>query len=62
MPVVVTAAMRQAPPENQTMYQYSDLSGYFKKVQIMPMYPLIDDGVHATWDEYQEAWEEVMKA
>lgn len=62
MPVVVTAAMRQAPPENQTMYQYSDLSGYFTKVQIMPMYPLIDDGVHATWDEYQEAWEEVMKA
>lgn len=62
MPAVVTAAMKQAPAENQAMYHYSDLDGYFTKVQIMPMYPLTDDGVHATWDEYQEAWEEVMKA
>jgi spermidine/putrescine transport system substrate-binding protein len=62
MPAVVTAAMKQAPAENQAMYHYDDLDGYFTRVQIMKMYPLTDDGVHATWDEYQDAWEQVMKA
>ena len=62
MPCTVTQAMMQAPAHNKAMYGYDQLPVYFSKVLTMKMYPLTDDGVHATWDEYLEGWQTVMKA
>jgi spermidine/putrescine transport system substrate-binding protein len=62
MPCTVTAAMQQSPAEYKTTYSYGDLGSYFAKARIMKMYPLDDDGIHATWDEYLDGWEKVMKA
>jgi spermidine/putrescine-binding protein len=62
MPCTVTQAMLAAPAENKAMYGYDHLPEYFSKVVTMKMYPLTDDGVHATWDEYLDGWQTVMKA
>jgi spermidine/putrescine-binding protein len=62
MPCTVTSAMEQVSAANKAMYGYTDLSAYFAKARIMKMYPLQDDGNHATWDDYLEGWEKVMKA
>ena len=63
MPVVTTEAMAAADKANKALYNYDKLDEYFgDKADIVPMYPLKDDGVHATWDDYQAAWEKVMKS
>jgi len=63
MPVVNQEAMKQVGELNQALYRYDDLDAYFtEKTLVMPMYPLEADGTHPTWDEYQEAWERVLKA
>lgn len=63
IPVVTTEAMEQAGPANKALYDYTDLEGYFNgKTMVMEMYPLEEEGDLAIWDEYQEAWEKVLKA
>ncbi|MDE1173150.1 MAG: extracellular solute-binding protein [Parvibaculaceae bacterium] len=63
MPVVIADAIPQTPPDNQALYDYKGLDQYFTvKTNVVSMYPLDSDGVHATWDDYQEAWEKVFKA
>ncbi len=62
MPVVTTEAMAKISDGNKAMYDYDNLDNYFNvKTDVVPMYPLEADGKHATWDEYQEAWERVLK-
>ncbi|MFO1061978.1 MAG: ABC transporter substrate-binding protein [Dongiaceae bacterium] len=62
MPVVVADAMGQASAANKALYNYDALEDYFHvKTDVVPMYPLKSDGVHAVWDDYQEAWEKVLK-
>jgi spermidine/putrescine-binding protein len=62
MPVVVADAMAQASAANKALYGYDALDDYFHvKTDVVPMYPLKPDGVHAVWDDYQEAWEKVLK-
>lgn len=62
MSVVNAEAMDKDSDLNRELYQYDSLENYFtEKTMIVPMYPLEPDGVHATWDEYQEAWEQVLK-
>jgi spermidine/putrescine-binding protein len=63
MPVVNAEAMSQVGELNQALYRYDNLEAYFtEKTLVMPMYPLEADGTHPTWDEYQAAWERVLKA
>lgn len=63
IPVVTTEAMAKAGDANKALYDYTDLPGYFtKKTLVMEMYPIDEDGDFAVWDEYQEAWEKVLKA
>lgn len=63
IPVVTTEAMEKAGAANKALYDYTDLEGYFtRKTLVMQMYPLDEDGEYAIWDDYQEAWEKVLKA
>ncbi|MCF4165327.1 extracellular solute-binding protein [Zavarzinia compransoris] len=63
MPVVTAEAMEKAGPASKAIYDYNDLEGYFNgKTLIMQMYPLDEEGDLAIWDDYQEAWEKVLKA
>jgi spermidine/putrescine transport system substrate-binding protein len=63
MPVVTIEAMAKASDANKALYNYDKLDDYFKvKTEVVPMYPLDSDGTHATWDDYQAAWETVMKS
>ena len=62
MPVVNVDAMKKVSDANKALYRYDALDEYFqKKTDVVPMYPLESDGEHATWDDYQEAWERVLK-
>lgn len=62
MPVVNADAMASINDANKALYGYDNLEAYFtEKTDVVPMYPLESDGVHATWDDYQEAWERVLK-
>ena len=62
MPVVTSEAMEKASDANKALYNYADLKDYFEaKTTVVPMYPLESDGVHATWDDYQAAWEKVLR-
>ncbi len=63
MPVVTTDAMAKASAANKALYDYATVEDYFtSKTMIVPMYPLEADGPYATWDDYQEAWEKVLKS
>jgi len=63
MPVVNVDAMAQDSEANRMLYSYDSVEDYFTvKTQVIPMYPLESDGVYASWDEYQEAWERVLKS
>ncbi|MEG6509199.1 extracellular solute-binding protein [Methyloligella sp. 2.7D] len=63
MPVVTDEAMEKADDANKAMYDYADLSEYFEvKTMVVPMYPVEEDGDLAVWDDYQEAWEKVLKS
>jgi len=62
MPVVTSEAMAQVSDGNKALYNYDALEDYFQvKTDVVPMYALEEDGEHATWDDYQEAWERVLK-
>ncbi|MFN4140474.1 PotD/PotF family extracellular solute-binding protein [Aestuariivirga sp.] len=63
MPVVTSEAMEQASEGNKALYNYGNLDDYFtQRTMVVPMYPLEEDGDLATWDEYQAAWETVIKS
>lgn len=63
MPAVTQEAMERASDANKALYGYDKLEEYFqKKTDVVPMYPIEPDGTHATWDEYQAAWETVLKS
>jgi len=48
---------------NRNAYPYDDIAQFFTtKLRVDPMYYLEPDGVHATWDDYIAAWEDVLKA
>ncbi len=62
MPVVTGEAMAKISDGNKALYNYDALDDYFQvKTDVVPMYALEADGKHATWDDYQEAWERVLK-
>ena len=62
MPVVNADAMSQVSDLNDALYDYANIESYFtEETDVVPMYPLESDGELATWDEYQEAWERVLK-
>ncbi|WP_181170030.1 extracellular solute-binding protein [Mesorhizobium sp. B2-4-2] len=63
LPVVVSEAIPLVSDWNRASYPYDNLEDFLtKKVTFEEMYYLDDDGTHATWDEYQEAWERILKA
>lgn len=63
MPVVTSEAMKAADAVNKAMYDYDHLDDYLtNKTMIVPMYPLEPLGDLAVWDDYQEAWEKVLKS
>ncbi len=63
LPVVVSEAIPLVSDWNRASYPYDNLEDFLtKKVTFEEMFYLEDDGTHATWDEYQEAWERVLKA
>jgi spermidine/putrescine-binding protein len=62
MPVVIGEAVPLLSEWNRNAYPYDDVEGFFAtKATVDPMYYLESDGVHATWDEYIDAWERVLK-
>jgi len=62
MPVVTDEAMKAADAANKAMYDYDHLDDYLaNKTMVVPMYPLENSGDLAIWDDYQEAWEKVLK-
>ena len=63
MPVVTSEAMEKADAANRTLYHYDQIEDYFRrKTMVVPMYPIEAEGELATWDEYQGAWEKVLKS
>ena len=63
MPVVNADAVAKLDDFNRGYYPYDKIESYFSEGgSIDPMYYIEDDGIHATWDEYHEAWEQVLKA
>lgn len=63
MPVVTDEAMKATDAANKAMYDYDHLDDYLtKKTMIVPMYPLEPKDDLAVWDDYQEAWEKVLKS
>jgi spermidine/putrescine-binding protein len=63
MPVVTEEAMAKADPANKDLYNYDHLKEYFEdKTMVVPMYPLEQQGDLAVWDDYQEAWEKILKS
>lgn len=63
MPVVTDEAMQAADAANKAIYDYDHLDDYLaQKTMIVPMYPLESKGDLAIWDNYQEAWEKVLKS
>ena len=63
MPVVNGEAISQLSEASRAAYAYDNLEDFWRnKGHVSPMYPLESDGVHASWDDYQEAWERVLKA
>lgn len=62
MSVVTEEAMAKDSDFNRDLFKYDAINDYFtEKTMIMPMYPLEAEGDLATWDDYQEAWEQVLK-
>jgi spermidine/putrescine-binding protein len=56
-------AMPKLSAANRAMYEYDKIEAYFTEKTMVPeMYPLEADGVHATWDDYQEGWERFLKS
>jgi spermidine/putrescine-binding protein len=63
MPVVNSEAVAKLDDYNRGYYPYDNIQKFFtEQATIDPMYYLEDDGKHATWDEYHEAWERILKA
>ncbi|MCZ6720643.1 MAG: substrate-binding domain-containing protein [Proteobacteria bacterium] len=63
MPVTNAEALAGVDDWNRSAYPYDDIESYFTtKLRVDPMYYLEEDGVHATWDDYIEAWEHILKA
>ena len=63
MPVTNSAALSGLGEWNLNAYPYGDIESFFNtKLHVDPMYYLEEDGVHATWDDYIEAWENILKA
>jgi spermidine/putrescine transport system substrate-binding protein len=63
MPVVTSEAMEKADEVNRALYRYDQIDDYFRrKTMVVPMYPIEAEGELATWDEYQAAWEKVLKS
>ncbi|CCB65476.1 PotD/PotF family extracellular solute-binding protein [Hyphomicrobium sp. MC1] len=63
MPVVTDEAMKAADAANKAIYDYDHLDDYLiNKTMVVPMYPLESKGDLAIWDDYQEAWEKVLKS
>ena len=63
MPVVTDEAMQATDAANKAIYDYDHLDDYLaQKTMIVPMYPLESNGDLAIWDNYQEAWEKVLKS
>lgn len=61
--VITNAAMAAADDANKALYNYDQLDDYLtNKAMVVPMYPLEKSGDLAVWDEYQDAWEKVLKS
>ena len=63
MPVVTDEAMKATDAANKAIYDYDHLDDYLtNRTMVVPMYPLESKGDLAIWDDYQEAWEKVLKS
>jgi spermidine/putrescine-binding protein len=63
MPVTNAKAIPMLDEWNRNAYPYDNIETFFTtKLRVDPMYYLEPDGVHATWDDYILAWEEIIKA
>ncbi len=63
MPITNAKALSGLGDWNRNAYPYGDIESFFNtKLHVDPMYYLEEDGVHATWDDYIEAWEKILKA
>jgi spermidine/putrescine transport system substrate-binding protein len=63
MPVVTDEAMAAADAANKAMYDYDHLNDYLtEKTIVVPMYLLEAKSDLAVWEDYQAAWEKVLKS
>jgi spermidine/putrescine transport system substrate-binding protein len=60
--IMVQAAIDKLSPELKGLYPYDNLSEFEKKAKFFPMPPLKADGVHASYDDWQVAYQKFKAA
>ena len=60
--VVVADAVPQLSDVARNLYPYDDIEGFAEKALFIPFPPTEADGVHATYDDWLEEYERLLKA
>ena len=63
LPITNAEALPMLSEGNRATYPYDDIASFFTtNLRVEEMYLLEADGTNATWDDYIQGWETVMKA
>jgi spermidine/putrescine transport system substrate-binding protein len=63
LPITNAEALPMLSDFNRATYPYENIESFFTtNLRIEEMYLLEEDGTNATWDDYIQGWETVMKA
>jgi spermidine/putrescine transport system substrate-binding protein len=60
--IVVKEAIDKLSPELRGLYPYDNMAEFEKKAKFFPMPPLKPDGVHASYDDWQAAYQKFKAA
>ena len=60
--VVVADAVPLLSDDARSLYPYDDIQGFSEKAVMFPFPPTESDGVHATYDDWLEEYERLLKA
>ena len=60
--IMVQAAIDKLSPELRGLYPYDNLAEFQKKAKFFPMPPLKPDGVHASYDDWNAAYQRFKSA
>jgi spermidine/putrescine transport system substrate-binding protein len=60
--IVVPDAIAKLQPDTKALYPYDNLSEFQKKAKFFPMPPLKPDGVHASYEDWQAAYQKFKSA